>query len=101
MRRLGRRALSTRHSSADVRTQARFRTKGQSFLAAVDARINFFDTANTYPAGTSEEMIGVMLREFTRRDWIVGATKVFYPVHDNGAEPGRVVAQGDPSGDRR
>ena len=43
--------------------------------AAVDAGINFFDTANTYSAGTSEEMIGEMLREFTRRDEIVVATK--------------------------
>jgi hypothetical protein len=36
----------------------------------------------------------VMLREFTRRDWIVGATKVFYPVHDNGVKPGRVERRG-------
>jgi 1-deoxyxylulose-5-phosphate synthase len=56
--------------------------------AAVDAGINFFDTANTYSAGTSEEMIGAMLGEFTRRDEIVVATKVFYPVHDNGPNQG-------------
>jgi 1-deoxyxylulose-5-phosphate synthase len=56
--------------------------------AAVDAGINFFDTANTYSAGTSEEMIGAMLGEFTRRDEIVVATKVFYPVRHNGPNQG-------------
>ena len=50
--------------------------------AAVEAGITFFDTANTYSAGTSEEMIGTMLRDFARRDEIVVATKVFYPVDE-------------------
>jgi len=47
---------------------------------AVEAGINFFDTANSYSAGTSEEIVGRALKEFTRRDEIVLATKVFYPV---------------------
>jgi 1-deoxyxylulose-5-phosphate synthase len=55
--------------------------------AAVEAGINFLDTANTYSAGTSEEIIGALLREFTVRDEIVVATKVFYPVY--GAGPNR------------
>ncbi|WP_250494579.1 aldo/keto reductase [Caballeronia sp. GAWG1-1] len=44
---------------------------------ALDAGINFFDTANTYSDGTSEEIVGRALRDFTRRDDIVIATKVF------------------------
>ncbi|MDE1153622.1 MAG: aldo/keto reductase [Micavibrio sp.] len=55
--------------------------------AAVEAGINFFDTANTYSAGTSEEMMGRLLREFTRREEIVLATKVYFPV--DSAAPNR------------
>ena len=43
--------------------------------AAVEAGINFFDTANIYAAGTSEEVTGRALRDFARRDEIVIATK--------------------------
>src|SRR5262245_8889329 len=43
---------------------------------AVEAGINFFDTANVYSAGTSEEITGRALAEFARRDEIVLATKV-------------------------
>ena len=42
---------------------------------AVEAGINFFDTANIYSDGTSEEIVGRALREFARRDEIVMATK--------------------------
>ena len=42
---------------------------------AVEAGINFFDTANIYAAGTSEEVTGRALRDFARRDEIVVATK--------------------------
>ena len=45
---------------------------------AVEAGINFFDTANFYSDGTSEEIVGRALRDFTKRDEIVIATKVFY-----------------------
>jgi 1-deoxyxylulose-5-phosphate synthase len=44
---------------------------------ALDAGVNFFDTANTYSDGTSEEIVGRALRDFTTRDDIVIATKVF------------------------
>jgi aryl-alcohol dehydrogenase-like predicted oxidoreductase len=40
--------------------------------------INFFDTANAYSDGTSEEIVGRALRDFARRDEIVVATKVRY-----------------------
>ncbi len=43
---------------------------------AVEAGINFFDTANAYSDGTSEEIVGRALRDFARRDEIVVATKV-------------------------
>jgi 1-deoxyxylulose-5-phosphate synthase len=44
---------------------------------ALDAGINFFDTANTYSDGTSEEIVGRALLEFVKRDDIVLATKVY------------------------
>jgi aryl-alcohol dehydrogenase (NADP+) len=43
---------------------------------AVEAGINFFDTANVYSAGSSEEIVGRALNEFASRDEIVLATKV-------------------------
>ncbi|MPY91693.1 MAG: aldo/keto reductase [Acidimicrobiia bacterium] len=43
---------------------------------AVEAGINFFDTANVYSDGTSEEIVGRALRDFGRREEIVIATKV-------------------------
>ncbi|GAA0492904.1 aldo/keto reductase [Streptomyces olivaceiscleroticus] len=43
---------------------------------AVEAGINFFDTANVYSDGTSEEIVGKALADFARRDEIVLATKV-------------------------
>jgi aryl-alcohol dehydrogenase (NADP+) len=54
---------------------------------ALDAGINFFDTANVYSAGSSEEIVGRALVEFASRDEIVLATKVHGRMHDgpNGA----------------
>lgn len=43
---------------------------------ALELGINFFDTANVYSDGTSEEIVGRALREFANRDEIVIATKV-------------------------
>jgi 1-deoxyxylulose-5-phosphate synthase len=43
---------------------------------AIEAGINFFDTANVYSDGTSEEIVGKLLKEFASRDQIVLATKV-------------------------
>lgn len=47
---------------------------------ALDHGINFFDTANSYSDGTSEEIVGRALRELARRDEIVIATKVYFPL---------------------
>ena len=43
---------------------------------ALDAGINFFDTANVYSDGTSEEIVGRALKDFAQRDEIVIATKL-------------------------
>lgn len=47
---------------------------------AIEAGITFFDTANSYSDGSSEEIVGRALRDFARRDEIVLATKVFFPL---------------------
>ena len=46
---------------------------------AMEAGINFFDTANMYSLGASEEVVGKLLPEFAKRDEIVLATKAFMP----------------------
>ena len=52
----------------------------QPFLKqALDAGINFFDTANVYSKGVSEEIIGRFLKANTKRDDVVISTKMFYP----------------------
>ena len=48
---------------------------------AVELGINFFDTANAYSDGTSEEIVGRALRDFARRDEVV----VALPVADRAA----------------
>jgi 1-deoxyxylulose-5-phosphate synthase len=52
------------------------------FRQAVDLGITFWDTANAYGYGTSEEIVGRAIRKYTRRDDIVVATKVFFKMHD-------------------
>ena len=47
---------------------------------ALELGINFFDTANVYSDGTSEEILGRALRDFATRDEVVIATKVFCPM---------------------
>jgi aryl-alcohol dehydrogenase (NADP+) len=50
------------------------------FRKALDLGINFFDTANMYSAGVSEEITGKMLRELAHREDYVLASKVYFPV---------------------
>ena len=52
------------------------------FKRAIEAGINFFDTADMYSRGVSEEITGRALREYGKRDELVIATKVFYPVRE-------------------
>lgn len=47
---------------------------------ALEAGINFFDTANSYSDGSSEEIVGRALRDFARREDVVVATKVYFPM---------------------
>ena len=50
------------------------------FKRAIEVGINFFDTADMYSVGMSETIVGRALREFSRRDDVVIATKVFFPM---------------------
>jgi aryl-alcohol dehydrogenase (NADP+) len=50
---------------------------GQTIKSALDAGVNFFDTANVYAAGTSEEYTGRSLWKHADREDVVLATKVF------------------------
>jgi aryl-alcohol dehydrogenase-like predicted oxidoreductase len=52
------------------------------FRQAVELGITFWDTANVYSAGSSEEIVGRALRKYTDRDAVVLATKVYFPMHD-------------------
>ncbi|MGW4563902.1 aldo/keto reductase [Streptomyces sp. NPDC004561] len=56
---------------------------------ALDAGITFFDTANSYSAGTSEEIVGRALAELTRREDVVIATKVYFEVATGAARSDR------------
>jgi aryl-alcohol dehydrogenase-like predicted oxidoreductase len=48
--------------------------------AALELGINFFDTANMYSFGAGEEVLGRALRDFSKRDDVVIATKAYYPM---------------------
>jgi 1-deoxyxylulose-5-phosphate synthase len=52
------------------------------FRQAVELGITFWDTANVYGYGSSEEIVGRAIRKYTRREDIVLATKVFFKMHD-------------------
>lgn len=65
-------------------------TEAQSFAImdrALELGINFFDTANVYSIGGSEEVLGRALKDYAKRDEIVIATKVHNRMHEgpNGA----------------
>ena len=50
---------------------------------ALDLGINFFDTANVYAYGNSEEILGRAIKDYTNRDEVVIATKVFVPMRES------------------
>jgi 1-deoxyxylulose-5-phosphate synthase len=57
---------------------------GRPFIKrALERGINFFDTADMYSLGKSEEVLGRALKDFTSRDKVVVATKVYYPMSDD------------------
>ena len=52
------------------------------FRQAVEMGVTFWDTANTYQEGTSEQVVGRAIKRYSRREDIVLATKVFGRMHD-------------------
>ena len=50
------------------------------FKRALEHGINFFDTADMYSIGVTEEIVGRALKELAQRDEVVIATKAFYPM---------------------
>lgn len=52
------------------------------FRQAVEAGVTFWDTANVYGFGSSEEIVGRAIAAYTRREDVVLATKVFFPMHE-------------------
>lgn len=53
------------------------------FKRALDAGINFFDTANMYSIGSSEEVLGRAIKDLTKREEVVIATKVYFPLRQD------------------
>ncbi len=51
------------------------------FRQAIELGVTFWDTANIYGYGTSEEIVGRAIRTYSRPDDIVPATKLFFPMH--------------------
>jgi 1-deoxyxylulose-5-phosphate synthase len=68
---------------------------------ALELGINFFDTANIYSGGASEEVLGRALKDFAKRDDVVIATKVFSPMgsgpNDMGLSRKHMLSQIDAS----
>jgi len=61
------------------------------FKRALELGINFFDTADIYSNGISEEVTGSLVKKYARRDEVVIATKVFYGTHlDKGPKPNQM-----------
>jgi aryl-alcohol dehydrogenase-like predicted oxidoreductase len=58
------------------------------FRQAVELGITFWDTANVYSQGTSEEIVGRAIRAYASREQIVLATKVFFPTGSNPGDRG-------------
>ena len=74
------------YGSSEWRPWVKDPAEARPFLRrAVEAGINFFDTADMYSLGASEELVASTLLELLPRDELVLATKVFYPLRDEGA----------------
>ncbi len=58
------------------------------FKSALDAGINYFDTADQYSQGVSEEVTGRALRDMARRDEVVVSTKVYTPMGEMATQRG-------------
>jgi aryl-alcohol dehydrogenase-like predicted oxidoreductase len=58
------------------------------FRQALELGLTFWDTANVYGFGSSEEIVGRAIRRYTRREEVVLATKVYFPMHDGAGGAG-------------
>jgi aryl-alcohol dehydrogenase (NADP+) len=58
------------------------------FRRALELGVNFFDTADAYSQGVSEQITGQALRDFARREQVVIATKVYFPTGEGPNERG-------------
>lgn len=57
--------------------------EGRPFIKeALELGINFFDTADVYSRGVSEEILGGAIRDFSRREDVVIATKLYFPMEE-------------------
>ena len=67
------------------------------FGLAVEAGVNFFDTANSYADGRSEQILGKLIKERGNRDKLIVATKVFNPVgsdiNDSGTSRWHIISE--------
>jgi aryl-alcohol dehydrogenase-like predicted oxidoreductase len=74
------------------------------FRQAVELGVTFWDTANVYGYGSSEEIVGRAIRKYSRREDVVLATKVHFPMHDgpggSGLSRKAILEQLDASLDR-
>jgi aryl-alcohol dehydrogenase-like predicted oxidoreductase len=50
---------------------------------ALESGINFFDTANMYGSGASDQVLGRALHDYAKRDEVVIATKIYFPMSDD------------------
>src|SRR5258706_10117576 len=63
--------------------------EGRTFIKrALELGINFFDTADMYSRGVSEEILGRAVKDFAKRDQVFIGTKVFYPMSDDPTDRG-------------
>ena len=73
------------YGSSEWRPWVKDAAEARPFLRrAVERGINFFDTADMYSNGASEEVVGGTLRELLPRDQLVIATKLYFPLRDEG-----------------
>ena len=61
---------------------------GPFFKQAVELGITFWDTANVYQLGSSEEIVGRAIKKYSRREDIVLATKVHFTMHEGAGGSG-------------
>lgn len=64
---------------------------------ALEGGVNFLDTANGYSAGSSEEIVGHAVKDFTRREEVVISTKVWMRMRRARTAPGCPARRSSPS----